>query len=132
LEQLDPEKTDEAKQKQAQNEKEETKRPKWVDKRSYGGKLEHIFQALMLWLICNQLYFIDIQKIPLEVQVVHITIGCEPSQPKPAIKHIVIMLCGLTSSLVKFSLWYFCSCRIHGSQLSCIPCVNQKNQKTVG
>ena len=62
MEQLDPEKTDEAKQKQTQTEKEETKRPEWFDQRSYGGKLEHIFQALIIWLICTQLYFIGIQK----------------------------------------------------------------------
>lgn len=45
VEQLDPEKTEEAKQKQAQNEKEEAKLPKWFDKLSYGGNVGAYFSS---------------------------------------------------------------------------------------
>ena len=45
VEQLDPEKTEEAKQKQAQNEKEDAKLPKWFDKLSYGGNVGAYFSS---------------------------------------------------------------------------------------
>lgn len=43
VEQLDPEKTEEAKQKQEQKEKEKAQRPKWLDKLSYGGNVGAYF-----------------------------------------------------------------------------------------
>ena len=45
VEQIDPEKTEEAKQKQEQQEKEKAQGPKWSDKLSYGGNVGAYFSS---------------------------------------------------------------------------------------